>query len=224
MKENIYFENLYKARFSPREIEKKNEIWKVFCEEFLSKFIRKNDTVMDLGAGYCEFINNIECKKKIALDINPDTAKYKAPDVKLVINDCTQMKDIRNDSIDVVFNSNFFEHLPTKNALLETLVNIYRVLKPTGRLIILMPNIHYCYAEYWDFFDHVLPISHKALDEILRAIGFEIEVIYPRFLPFTTKAKFPKFLFLIKLYLKVPILYRIFGKQLFIVAKKPLLL
>ena len=215
-----FIKNLYKTRFSEAEVQSKNKIWKLLCDEFLSKYIKNDDTVMDLGAGYCEFINNIKCGKKIALDLNPDTASYKNNDVELILNDCKNMVDIENDSIDVIFNSAFFEHLASKQDLLETLLETYRVLKPGGRLITLMPNIYYLYKEYWDFFDHTLPVSHKSLKEGLEAIGFKIDVLYPRFVPYTTKSKHPRFLFLIKMYLKMPFLYRIFGKQLFIVAKK----
>jgi hypothetical protein len=42
----------------------------------------------------------------------------------------------------------------------------------------------------------------------------------PKFLPYTTKSRLPRFLFLVKIYLKLPILYKIFGGQAFIVVSK----
>jgi ubiquinone/menaquinone biosynthesis C-methylase UbiE len=215
-----FLKRLYEARFSPKEVEHKNKIWKVFCDTFLSKYVSPNDTVVDLAAGYCEFINNIKCKTKIAVDINPAAAQYKNDDVKLILNDVTKMVDLPSDSVDVVFTSSFFEHLLSKDDLLKTLLEVRRVLKTGGRLLIVMPNIRYSYKEYWDFFDHTLPVSHKALEEGLRAMGYDIETVYPRFVPYTTKSRFPKALTLVRWYLKMPFLFPLFGKQLFISAKK----
>ncbi|MCZ9838223.1 hypothetical protein OFR22_07485 [Brachyspira hyodysenteriae] len=82
------------------------------------------------------------------------------------------------------------------------------------------PNIKYCYNEYWDFFDHHTPLSEKSVIEALEMNGFSIVKAVDRFLPFSTKSKLPKNTFLIWLYLKLPIFWKIFGKQFFIVAKK----
>jgi len=218
--EEYYLKRLYNARFSPAERSGKDKIWKLLCEEYFVRWVKPTDTVMDLAAGYCEFINNIHCGRKLALDINPDTAQFKHPDVELIVNDCTTMPDVPSNSIDVIFTSSFFEHLPSKEVLLKTLIQCYRVLRPGGRLMILMPNIRFCYDVYWDFFDHLLPVSDRALDEGMRAIGFKMDVLYPQFVPYTTKSRLPRALFLIRWYLRLPILWPIFGKQMFVVARK----
>jgi SAM-dependent methyltransferase len=218
--EGEYLERLYKARFTPEERASKDEIWKLLCHEYFVRWIKPTDTVMDLAAGYCEFINNIRCGKKIALDLNPDTAQFKNSDVELIVNDCTTMPDIESNSIDVIFTSSFFEHLPSKEVLLRTLGQCYRALRPGGRLIVLMPNIRFCYDVYWDFFDHLLPVSDRALDEGMRAIGFKMDVVYPQFVPYSTKSRLPRAIFLIRWYLKIPLLWKIFGKQMLIVARK----
>jgi len=218
--EEYYLKRLYESRFTPEERAGKEKIWKLLCGEYFTRWVRPTDTVIDLAAGYCEFINNISCGKKIALDINPDTADFKNDDVELILNDCTNMVDVQSNSIDVVFTSSFFEHLPSKDVLLKTLMECYRVLRPGGRLMILMPNIRYCYDVYWDFFDHLLPVSDKALDEVMRAIGYNMDVVYPQFVPYSTKSLLPRALFLIRWYLRLPFLWKIFGKQLFIVASK----
>src|SRR5882762_6722540 len=63
---------LYQARFSDTEIAAKDRVWKILCEDFFSRYVRRSDRVLDVAAGYCEFINHIECAYKVAFDANPD--------------------------------------------------------------------------------------------------------------------------------------------------------
>ncbi len=58
-----------------------------------------------------------------------------------------------DDSLNVVFTSNFFEHLHTKRELRETLMQARRCLRPGGGIIALGPNIRYLPGKYWDFYD-----------------------------------------------------------------------
>jgi len=98
---------------------------------------------------------------------------------------------------------------------------VLRVLRPAGRFLVLQPNIRYAYKEYWDFFDHHLPLSDRAMVEALAASGFRVETVRPRFLPYTTKSALPAWPLLVRLYLRCPPLHRLLGKQMFIVAVKP---
>jgi len=86
--------------------------------------------------------------------------------------------------------------------------------------MILGPNIRYTYREYWDFFDHNIPLSDKSLAEALQLVGFEVEKVLSRFLPYTTKNNTPKWPFLIHAYLLLPIAWKILGRQMFIIGKK----
>lgn len=63
-------DKLYQVRYSKEAKKKKTAIWKVLCREFLQKFIKEDDAVLDIAAGHCEFINNIVCGKKYAVDID----------------------------------------------------------------------------------------------------------------------------------------------------------
>jgi len=81
--------------------------------------------------------------------------------------------------------SNFLERLPDKNALRPYSDEVGCVLRPSGRFIVIGPNICCDYAEYWDFFDHYLPLSHLSLAEGLEANGFIVTCNIPRFLPYT---------------------------------------
>jgi len=208
---------MYSRRFG-EDIEFRDRMWKVLCK-FFQGYIPESSVVLDVAAGYCEFINNIKAKRKIAVDLNPEVKKFASKDVEIFITKSTDMKKIKDKSIDVVFVSNFFEHL-TKTDIVKTIREIYRVLRKGGRLLILQPNYRFCYKDYYMWFDHLTPIDDRSLSEVLSLNGFEIKESKPRFLPHTTKSRLPKSVFLLKLYLRMPILHRLIGKQAFIYAEK----
>jgi len=211
---------LYYLRFDTKERKIKNELWKVLCNSFLQGYIDKESTVLDLGAGFCEFINNIDCKNKLAVDIDPEIRRFAADGVHTFITSCLDMRDIKDNSVDVAFSSELFEHLKNTDELLSGLLEVRRVLKDKGKLIILCPNIRYLSDRYWDFIDHRLPLSHLGMQEALLLNNYKVLKVIPRFLPYTTKSLLPKSSIILKIYLKLPIIWRFFGKQMLIIAEK----
>jgi SAM-dependent methyltransferase len=216
--ENVSAEEIYKRRFN-EDIEFRGKMWKVLCSEYFQRFVPPDAVVMEVAAGYCEFINNIRAGSKIAVDINTDTRARAASDVRVVITPSTDLAAIDSDSVDVIFISNFFEHI-TRAEIADTVRECHRCLRPGGRLLVLQPNIRYVSRDYWMFFDHITPIDDRALCELLEIVGFTMRKVLPRFLPYTTKSRLPKSLLLIRIYLKIPLLYRLFGGQAFVVAEK----
>ena len=92
---------------------------------------------------------------------------------------------LEDGSLNVVFTSNFFEHLPDKAALGRTLEEIFRCLAPNGKLIAMGPNIKHLPGKYWDFWDHHLALTETSLSEGLTNRGFEIAKCVGKFLPYT---------------------------------------
>ena len=190
------------------------------CREFLQRYIKTSDTVVDVACGYGEFLNNILANKKIAVDLNSDALKYLSSDVEFHQCKATDLGSVIAGTADAVFTSNFLEHLPDKKTLDEFLDQVMAALKPGGKYIILGPNLRYLPGQYWDFYDHHLGLTHLSLSEALKLKGFDIDVCIDRFLPFTTQGALPTHPWLVWLYLKMPFAWRFFGKQFFIVAKK----
>jgi SAM-dependent methyltransferase len=213
-------EFLYKQRFPEQELARKHAIWQVLCKNFFSRYVNTTDTVVDIGAGYCEFINNIQAGNRIAVDLNPGVKQFAAEGVRVINESCTAIRELPSDSVDVVFMSNFLEHLPDKQMVLDTFREAHRILKASGRIMILQPNIRFLYAEYWDFFDHHTALSDRSLVEALQLANFVPQVTIPRFLPYTTKSRLPQAAWLVNLYLKFPPAWRLLGKQTFVVARK----
>jgi SAM-dependent methyltransferase len=209
---------MYASRFEGKSAYRKR-VWHELCS-FFAKWIPAGETVLDLGCGHCEFINEIECRRKFGMDLNPDSAEFAAPEVEIIRQDCSEQWRVPPGSLDVVFTSNFFEHLPSKAALERTLRQAHGALAPGGRVIALGPNIKNMGGEYWDFFDHYLPLTELSLVEVLTKCGFSILLCQDRFLPYTMSAGKEYPIWMLRAYLALPIAWRIFGKQFLVVASK----
>ena len=99
---------IYSQRFSSAEKKMRQQLWQVLCESFFQKYIDEDESALDLGAGYCDFINHIKARQKIAVVLNPDVAKYAGADVLFHEVPSTDLSVIQESSIDVVFASNVF--------------------------------------------------------------------------------------------------------------------
>ena len=212
-------QDLYRVRFDPAERIAKNALWKIICAH-LQPWFPAGGAVLDLGAGYCEFINNIKAGKKIAVDMNPDTPACAGPDVEVFHAPVLPLPFLETGSVDAAFLSNLLEHLADKAQVLALLREVARVLKPGGRIVILMPNIRFAYREYWDFFDHHVALTEKSAVEACRLAGLTPVKVIPAFLPYTTKSRLPQWGILVRIYLAVPFLWRLFGKQALVIAEK----
>src|SRR5258708_7775671 len=166
-------------------LEYRKEVWRVLTSRFFSRWISRDAAVLDLGCGYCEFINSILARKKYGMDLNPDASKNAAGDVVVFEQDCSQPWPLQEASLDVVFTSNFFEHLPTKTHLEKTLQQAWLSLNKGGIVIAMGPNIKYLPGAYWDFYDHHIALTELALVEVMKKCGFTIEMMKPRFLPYS---------------------------------------
>lgn len=211
---------MYSRRFAGIE-KRRLKVWQMLTRYYFCRWIKPTDTVLDVGAGYCEFINSISAAHRYALDANPATLDKAAHGVSVLSQEATQRWSMSPESVNVVFSSNFFEHLPTKENFVHCLAEAYRVLCPQGLLIALGPNIRFCFDEYWDFVDHNLPLSDRSMVEALEIVGFRKELVIPRFLPFTMSDRVPHPAFLVRLYLLLPLAQRFWGKQFLVVARKP---
>jgi ubiquinone/menaquinone biosynthesis C-methylase UbiE len=208
---------IYETRFI--NIEERKLIWHILVSDFFQQFIKKNDVVLDVGCGYGEFINNIVCGKKFAVDLNKSVKRYLNKDVRFFSESSTKISSIKDKSVDKIFVSNFFEHLEKKD-IVKTIKEFKRILKDRGEVLILQPNIRFCQKDYWMFFDHITALDDRGLEEVFSSHRFKLKKLVLKFLPFTMKSILPKLPIFVRLYLRLPFLWQIFGKQSFLIFEK----
>ncbi|MDH4171012.1 MAG: class I SAM-dependent methyltransferase [Acidimicrobiia bacterium] len=208
----------YRRRFEPHS-EYRDRVWKILAGYF-GRFVSPDDSVLDLGCGWGEFINNVIAAEKYGLDLNPDVVGRLADEVTLLAQPADQRWDLDDDTLDVVFTSNFLEHLGDRDAILATLRQAHRCLRPGGRIVCLGPNMNAVHGAYWDYFDHYVPLTERSMAEALELSGFRVDGVTARFLPYTMSGKREAPVAFVRWYLRLPLAWRFFGGQFLVTATK----
>lgn len=218
MTTNADLDRIYDHRFGDADVKVKNAIWTEVAA-YLQRWVPSDGRVLDVACDVGYFIRHIRAGERWATDLR-DLASSVGPDVRFVQVDGLALSSaLPHDYFDVAFVSNYLEHLPDPDAVIRQLAEIRAVLKPGGRLIVLQPNIRYVGAAYWDFIDHRVALTEKSLVEAANTAGFDVETLIPRFLPYTTKTRLPRSGWLVRTYLRIPLAWRLMGKQTLLVAR-----
>ncbi len=197
---------------------RRGKVWRALWRWFFRARIRADDCVLDLGAGYGDFINAVVARRRIAVDTWDAMPGHVAPGVEALVTPVTQLDGIADATVDYAFASNLFEHLHQPD-LVAALAEIARVLSPRGTLTILQPNYRYAFREYFDDYTHVAVYSHVSLPDLMSAHGWRVSEVHPRFLPLTVKSRLPVWGPMIGAYLASPV--KPMGKQMLVVARPP---
>lgn len=211
---------IYARRFEDRDLIPKEEVWREIGA-YLQRFVPPLGRVVDIACDRGYFTRNVRAGERWATDLR-DCRPYLPDDVTFVQHDgLTLDQKLPTDYFDLAFMSNYLEHLPDSNAVIRQLEVAYRLLRSRGKVLILQPNIRFVGAAYWDFIDHRVALTEKSLREACELAGFVEDAVVRRFLPYSTKSRLPQDGRLVRMYLKVPALWRVFGKQTLYVAHKP---
>jgi SAM-dependent methyltransferase len=183
---------------------KRDVVWKSLWRYYFCKLISPSDCVLDLGSGYGNFINNVVARRRIAIDSWEAFSEYLDPNVESAVASVVDLNFIEDATVDFAFASNLFEHL-SQTEFACVLEILRSKLSSKGTLNILQPNYRYAYREYFDDYTHVSVFSHISLADFLKANGYDVLEIRPRFLPLTIRSRLPVSPWLIRAYLASPI-------------------
>ena len=131
---------------------------------YLQRWVDPNGSVLDLAAGYSDFLRSIDAGRKVAIDTNPSLPDLAGDEVEAIVGDATDLSRFTDGEFATVFASNFLEHLDhdTIDALL---VDIGRVLSPGGRLILVQPNFRLDPNRYFDDYTHRTVWTDRSLED-----------------------------------------------------------
>ena len=192
-------------------------VWRVVAE-YLSAWIPRNAHVLEIGAGYCDWIN-VAAARRVAVDIWPEITRYAAAGVETRVLDISRdLATLGASSFDAVLASNILEHFEPGIAI-SVVEGICRSLTPGGRLIIVQPNFRYAASRYFDDYTHRSVFTDVSLPNLLRAHGFRIDRVQPRFLPYSMRgSRLPIRSWTVRAYLRSPI--KPMAGQMLVIASK----
>ena len=207
---NRYFQ----TRFS--EDPRREILWRTLVQYYFQSRIPSDGCVLELGAGYGNFINNVRARRRIAQDQWPEFAQHLAPGVESHAGSVTDLSFLADNSVDFAFASNLFEHVSQQD-FASVLAQLSRKLTPQGSLTLLQPNYRYAFREYFDDYTHITPYSHLSICDFLEANSYDVLSCVPRFLPLTLKSRLKVSPLLIRMYLRSPL--KPLGKQMLVQAR-----
>ena len=195
---------------------RRETLWRSLCDFYFNRWTGQDDCVLELGAGYGHFINNVKARRRIALDLWSEMPQYLQPGVESHIGSVTDLSFLQDGTVDFAFASNLFEHI-SQDELACVVQQLETKLSTRGVLCLLQPNYRYAYREYFDDYTHVTVYSHLSMCDFLRTRDYQVLECRPRFMPLTVKSKLKISPALIWLYLRSPV--KPLGKQMLIVAR-----
>jgi len=209
---------IYDYRFKNIDIEKKHKVWHEIAL-WMHNHLGKPSRVLEPACGSMEFLLNLPVSTECwGIDLRLDFKEHPSN-----IHFCqgnVEDTTLPKEYFDVVWISNFLEHLHNPEAIQTLLKKMFLSLKPGGRIAIIGPNFKFCSKDYFNFADHRVCLTDKSLAEHLFSAGFRIKEIHPQFLPFSFTGGLPPSSFLTKYYLRIPLLWKLFGKQFLVIGFK----
>jgi len=203
---------IYRRRFSDRDADAKSHVWREIGA-FLQQFVPADGRVIDIACDRGDFIRNVRAAEKWATDIR-SVRDFLPSDVRFVQADGLELlAAVPAAYFDLVFMSNYLEHLSSPDAVIRQFQVAAQLLRPGGRTLVLQPNVRLVGGRYWDFIDHRVALTERSLEEAASLAGFETIQMITRFLPFTTKTHLPQHPALVRAYLAFRPAWLLLGKQ-----------
>ena len=144
----------------------------------------KESKILDLGCGRGEFLGGFIKYGLNGYGVDQSAiAKSVCPEAEILQSDLENEPLPYNDnSFDVVFSKSVLEHFYYPEKLV---MEIYRIVKPRGLVITIVPDWEAIYKIFYDDYTHRTPFTDNSLKEIFLINGFaDVKVEKFRQLPF----------------------------------------
>ena len=138
--------------------------------------------ILDIGAGTGDFLLTAKNDGWETVGVEPsDRAKNIA--IQKGISFVNEISDLENNSFDVITMWHVLEHVPNLELQIQELK---RLLKPTGTLIVAVPNFKSYdaqhYKTFWAAYDvpiHFWHFSKKAIQSLFEKVDMKLEKVLP---------------------------------------------
>jgi SAM-dependent methyltransferase len=211
-------QRLYEYRYRNVGQPRRTAVWEVIAP-YVWQQMGRPERLLDAAAGLGEFINAAPAAERWAVDSVRHSEGTFADGVRSIVADVFDA-ELPAAHFDGVFVSNFLEHLDSPEDISRLLERLAAAIAPGGRIAIMGPNYRHTAKTYWDYADHKLALTHRAVEEHLYLAGFEPVRTVARYLPYSFTGRLPASPALVRLYLRTPPAWRVLGKQFLVIARR----
>jgi SAM-dependent methyltransferase len=145
----------------------------------------KTGKILDIGCGTGEFLSTCKDAKWKTIGIEPDV-DARAMAIKnygLDVREESELKNLKDDSFEIISMWHVLEHVPKLN---ERIIELKRLIKPNGIIIIAVPNCSSfdakLYRKFWAAYDlprHLYHFTPNDINGIFGKHGMKIVRILP---------------------------------------------
>jgi 2-polyprenyl-3-methyl-5-hydroxy-6-metoxy-1,4-benzoquinol methylase len=152
--------------------------------QLLSKFF-KQGSMLDIGCGTGEFLNTCKKAKWNTTGIEPDSGARNRAIKKyaLTVHDESELTNIPNERFEVITLWHVLEHVPALN---ERVLELKRLIKPNGVIVVAVPNCNSLdaaiYKEHWAAYDvprHLYHFAPNNMEQLFLKHGMQVFQIMP---------------------------------------------
>jgi SAM-dependent methyltransferase len=159
-----YDENYFRRQKEIGQIGGQAELFK------FRQFVSPDDTVLDFGCGGGFVLRNLDCRRRLGVDINPSAREHAKSQGVEVFESVEQLPE---QVIDVVISNHALEHVPSP---CEVLIALRRKLKSTSLVVFVVP--HDCTGQTWQANDinmHLYTWNRMTLGNLFVSAGYAVE-------------------------------------------------
>jgi len=167
----------YRAFNSPIWLQR---YWQRKRHEIILDFTGDSQSVLDIGCGSSRII--LDLKEAVGMDILYRKLRWLKPNHEMLVNGSTFALPFKNESFEVIINSEVIEHVPEDPEILN---EMWRVLRPEGTMILGTPDydrwswvaLEWIYGKILPgayAHEHITHYTRKSLAALIRARGFEV--------------------------------------------------
>jgi 2-polyprenyl-3-methyl-5-hydroxy-6-metoxy-1,4-benzoquinol methylase len=138
--------------------------------------------ILDIGAGTGDFLLTAKNNGWETVGVEP-SERAKNIAIQKGISFVNEISDLQNNSFDVITMWHVLEHVPNLELQIQELK---RLLKPTGTLIVAVPNFKSYdaqhYKTFWAAYDvpiHFWHFSKKAIQSLFEKVDMKLEKVLP---------------------------------------------
>ena len=145
--------------------------------DFLLSLIRKYSRgrrTLDHGAGAGTFALPISDDDVGVICVEPDHS-LRAELAQSGLEVASNLEEIAPDSLDYAYSLNVLEHIKDDR---KTVGELYRCLKPGGRLLLYVPAFSILYSQMDHHVGHFRRYRRKPLRQLLQSVGFEVNAAH----------------------------------------------